>query len=352
MTDIDDRLISWYLDCKRALPWRETRDPYLIWLSEIILQQTRVAQGLSYYHKFAQAYPTVELLAAASEQEVLKMWQGLGYYSRARNLRASAIHITDALCGVFPHTYEDILKLKGIGPYTAAAIASFAFKIPKAVVDGNVNRVIARLFNLDIPVDSTLGKKTIQQIADELISQRHPDLFNQGIMELGAMICTPTKPSCITCPLSHHCESRKRKTIEERPVKTPKRKPVDRPIHYIVLDNGSSLIMKLRSGKDIWTGLWDFPELKGVSNPGPGDVRQFIKNEFPNIGYVKVQETYSKTYKHLLTHQRIQSYFWICVSRIDSKDKSVYLSVSKKDLEELAVPRLIHKFLIDFSFLT
>lgn len=351
MTDIGERLISWYLVSKRNLPWRETRDPYLIWLSEIILQQTRVDQGLNYFLKFSETFPTVSDLADASEQEVLKMWQGLGYYSRARNLLEAAIQVSTEHGGVFPKTYKEVLKLKGVGPYTAAAISSFAYKLPHAVVDGNVNRVIARLFDLNFPVDSNQGKKKVQEIADHILSKDHPDLFNQGIMELGAMVCTPHNPKCDTCPIGLHCLSRTNSTIAERPLKLPKRKPVERILHYLVLDDGGSLILSLRTQKDIWKGLWDFPQLDINIASNPDQLKSSINSLFPKIQLKATPIAPSKHYKHILTHQHIKAYFWVVQSESNFIDNSIYLRVPKSDLESVAVPRLIQKYLIDSSFI-
>src|SRR5690554_730198 len=226
--EIKLELILWYLKNKRNLPWRNTTNPYYIWLSEVILQQTRVNQGLEYYLRFIDEYPNVKRLSNAKEDDILKMWQGLGYYSRARNLHAAAKYITNELDGAFPTTYKEILKLKGVGPYTAAAISSFAFKLPHAVVDGNVNRVLSRVFNIDTPINSTQGKKQFQEIADACLSHSQPDIYNQAIMELGATICKPTNPDCENCPLLYKCISRKENTISLRPVKIKATKPVVR----------------------------------------------------------------------------------------------------------------------------
>ncbi len=264
---MDERLIYWYLQNGRELPWRNTRNPYHIWLLEIILQQTQVIQGIAYYLKFVEAFPFVKNLAEASEDNVLKMWQGLGYYSRARNLHATAQHITYKLNGAFPNTYAEILKLKGVGPYTAAAISSFAFKLPYAVVDGNVSRVLSRVFNIETPINSSKGKKLFQEVADSCLSQSQPDIYNQAIMELGAMVCKPTNPDCQNCPLAYKCESRIENTIAERPVKIKAKKAVLRYIDYAVLENDDELIFKKRSGKDIWQGLHDFVVVEGLEEP-------------------------------------------------------------------------------------
>ena len=231
-------LISWYLINKRDLPWRKTKNPYKIWLSEIILQQTRVQQGLPYYWKFIAAYPTIQALALANEDEVLNLWQGLGYYSRARNMLKTARVINEQYEGCFPTNYNDLLKLNGIGEYTAAAIASFSFKEPVAVVDGNVYRVLSRLFDIDTPIDSGEGKKAFRFLADEVLDKVNPDTFNQAIMEFGALHCTPQKPDCNNCVLNGTCLSRVNGTISQRPVKKKKNASKQRFFVYKVFFGG------------------------------------------------------------------------------------------------------------------
>lgn len=345
--DIDEPLISWYLDNKRDLPWRNTRNPYLIWLSEIILQQTRVNQGLAYYLDFAESYPTVDDLANASEDEVLKKWQGLGYYSRARNLLATARKIQTEYKGKFPNTYSEILKLKGIGPYTAAAIASFSYKLPHPVVDGNVGRVLSRLFDIETPINSTEGKKKIDGLAEACMSQSKPDLYNQAIMELGALVCTPNLPDCKNCPLEAKCMSRENGTTSLRPVKIKARKARIRIIDYAVLESDNEIVFKRRSKKDIWLGLHDFKEIEGMEEPAEKYITKAVIEEFPSLKMEVLPHAPEKEYTHLLSHQRIHARFWRYKISGDLKDNSVYFSVSKQDIESLAVPRLIHKYLED-----
>jgi len=321
MSKIGEPLIAWYLEEKRDLPWRNTEDPYKIWLSEIILQQTRVDQGLAYYEKFVNQYSSVGLLANASEEEILKNWQGLGYYSRARNLHYTAKYIASELGGVFPSRYSEIIKLKGVGPYTAAAIASFAFKEPKAVVDGNVYRVLARLFDIATPINSTEGKKQFQRLADELIDEENPDLFNQAIMELGAMICSPKKPRCLLCPIQAKCHSFKNGTIESRPVKLKKTKQTLRRIDYAVLERGDEIVVRKRGEKDIWQGLYDFASIESMgASP-------------------------EKHYTHLLSHRKIEASFWKVKISGTIEDGGSYKVIKKESIDDYAVPRLIHKYL-------
>ncbi len=249
---LTESLLHWYNQNKRPLPWRETRDPYKIWLSEVILQQTRVAQGMDYYHRFLQAFPDVQSLAGADEQEVLKLWQGLGYYSRARNMHYTAREIIADHNGFFPKTAAGLKKLKGIGDYTSAAIASICFDEPTAVLDGNVARVISRLYAIETPVDTGKGRILLTDLANNLMDNSHPGTFNQAIMELGAMVCTPQSPGCNNCPLAFACEALKRNETGRFPVKTPKKPPTARHLNYLVISfkkkEKEFIVMRKRSG--------------------------------------------------------------------------------------------------------
>jgi A/G-specific adenine glycosylase len=345
--DIDEQLILWYLKEKRELPWRNTTDPYKIWLSEIILQQTRVDQGIDYYDKFVSTYPTVGLLAEANDEEILKNWQGLGYYSRARNLHATAKHIHFNLKGVFPKTYTSIIKLKGVGPYTAAAIASFAFKEPKAVVDGNVYRVLSRLFDIDTPINSTKGKKIFQELANGLLSQERPDLFNQAIMELGALVCTPKKPLCLHCPLQGKCLGFQKNTIAERPVKLKNTKQTLRRIDYAVIEKGNEIVLRKREEKDIWQGLYDFASVEDLENIEEAAMSSYVRETFPKARVASIGSIPEKSYTHLLSHRRIEARFWRVKVSGTLEDEGVYRVIQKDDIEKYAVPRLIHRFLED-----
>ncbi|MHC2993664.1 adenine glycosylase, partial [Pontibacter sp. HJ8] len=253
-----DTLIAWYQRHKRALPWRETTDPYLIWLSEVILQQTRVKQGLPYYRSFADAYPTVQHLAAAPEDEVLRLWQGLGYYSRARNMHHTARQIVEEYGGVFPDNYETLLKLRGVGSYTAAAIASFAFREQVAVLDGNVFRVLARVFGLSDDIAVPASRKVFQQLANKLIPSDTPDIFNQAVMEFGAIQCTPVMPDCLFCPLQQSCFAFTHGLVQELPVKSKAKAARPRFFHYIVFELEGKYYLRKRLSGDIWEGLYDF----------------------------------------------------------------------------------------------
>jgi A/G-specific adenine glycosylase len=255
--NISNTLLAWYNENKRFLPWRETQDAYRIWVSEIILQQTRVAQGLDYYQRFLSTFPTVEHLANACETDVLRVWQGLGYYSRARNMHKAAKTVMQQHQGVFPHSYTDLLSLPGIGPYTAAAIASFAKNQPYAVLDGNVFRVLARLLGIDTPIDSTLGKKLFAALAQEHLDPTQPALYNQAIMDFGALQCTPAAPQCSACPFCERCEAARTGTQHLLPVKKGKTAQRKRYFWYFIAYNGHFTYLQQRQQKDIWEGLYE-----------------------------------------------------------------------------------------------
>ncbi len=300
---------------------------------------------MDYYLRFINTYPEVEDLAAASEDDVLKLWQGLGYYSRARNLHFTAKYIQKELSGQFPRHYDGLLKLKGVGAYTAAAIASFAYQLPHAVVDGNVSRVLSRLFDVDKAINSTEGAKIIVDLANECLDRNRPDLHNQAMMELGAMVCTPRSPHCSNCPLMDVCLAFRQKTQATRPVKIRKTKQKLRHIHYAVLESENELIFRKRGEKDIWQGLHDFVSIEGVEVIRPDEFADELKNLFPNIEIIQIpgEEEFSCT--HQLTHQRIEAKFWRIKFIGEVTEKSIYLSVSKDEVETLAVPRLVHKYL-------
>ncbi len=301
-------LIHWYETHQRDLPWRQTNDPYKIWLSEIILQQTRVAQGLPYYHRFVEHYPTVEQLAGASEEEVLRLWQGLGYYTRARNLHACAKSIMHQWGGQFPNTYAALLQLHGVGPYTAAAIASIAFKEPVAVVDGNVYRVLARVFGLDEDIASPEGMRAFQALAQSLVLSEAPDLYNQAIMEFGALHCTPARPQCSTCPLQHYCAAWHTKRQHQLPVKSKNIKLKKRYLHYLVLQHEGQLYLKQRKSADIWRGLYDFyliEQEKLTPIDALEDALVMLVKE-----HQLATECLPKVYRHRLTHRQLHVCFF------------------------------------------
>jgi A/G-specific adenine glycosylase len=334
-------IISWYRENPRHLPWRETQDPYAIWLSEIILQQTRVAQGLPYYEAFIQAYPKVKDLAEAEEEAVLRLWQGLGYYSRARNLHACAQYIWKELGGNFPNTYASLLQLKGVGSYTASAISSFAFGEVQAVVDGNVFRVLARYFGIATDIGSSKAKPEFEGLANRLIPQDSPGEFNQAMMDFGSRCCTPKTPNCDTCPLAATCFAYQQGLIASLPVKEKKTKVKDRPLEYHVIRCGTSLVWKKRGEGDIWTGLYDFPSLDHLL-PRWAQEQAESPSCFP------------KKYRHLLSHQRILASFW--ESEIQAENlpqlfewcaQAGFDLVELGNIDSLPKPKLIVNYLSD-----
>jgi A/G-specific adenine glycosylase len=337
-----DRLLKWYQANKRDLPWRRTSDPYRIWLSEIILQQTQVVQGLAYYKKFIQIFPTVKQLANAPEDKVLKLWQGLGYYSRARNLHAAAKVISAHYKGVFPNTFEEIRSLKGIGNYTASAISSIAYGFPYAVVDGNVYRVLSRVFGIDTPINSTAGIKQFQELANELLIKKDAGTYNQAIMEFGAIYCRPSKPDCVHCILNDKCIAFSKKRVNELPVKLNKTKIKNRYFNYfVIIDKNGNVLVRQRTEKDIWQGLY---ELFLIETERETTLSSLLKRkELKALGKKIVVEDMHKQYKHILSHQHLHTHFYVL--KYKGSFGKGYATTALKDLKKLAWPRLIDKFL-------
>jgi A/G-specific adenine glycosylase len=339
------KLLNWYQHHKRDLPWRHTKNPYHIWLSEVILQQTRVNQGLPYYLRFVETFPTVQHLANAEEKEVLRLWQGLGYYSRARNMHLTARIVNQQHQGAFPDKYTELLQLKGIGTYTAAAIASFAFNEKAAVLDGNVYRVLSRVFGIDTDIASNEGKKTFSRLAAELLPDSQTDVYNQAIMEFGALQCTPSNPNCLFCPLNPGCVANLTGRQQALPVKSKKVKVKERFFHYFILRSADSLYMNERVGKDIWSGLYDFllveadklKELEELAEDGV--IRQLLKDT--------VVEQESVVYTHVLTHQRVRAKFWHLALPADSKPTYVdeFSFYPIEEIKQLPKPILINNYL-------
>lgn len=336
------------------MPWRQTRDPYLIWLSEIILQQTRVQQGLPYYHIFVETFPTVQDLASASEQEVLRLWQGLGYYSRARNLHACAKTVLEQYGGRFPETYKELLSLKGVGKYTAAAIASFAFKEPVPVVDGNVYRVLARLFGISFNISQPSAYKEFYDIALLLIDPEQPDIFNQAIMEFGAMHCTPRKPLCLYCPLQQNCYAYAHYMQKELPVKIGRIKMKHRYFHYLLIySEEGKILMKRREHKDIWKGLYEFYLVEGDKILAPDAINDSLLQQLLAKNSILVNE--SVVYQHQLTHQKLHvKFFEIKAGKkameelmIHNPDLKLY---SLQETAALPKPVLIKNYLENLTF--
>lgn len=310
--DFSNTLIKWYIQNKRDLPWRKTQDPYRIWLSEIILQQTRVAQGLPYYLSFVHAFPSVHQLAQASEQEVLKLWQGLGYYSRARNLHQAAQYISVELKGEFPKTYIELLQIKGVGTYTAAAIASFCYKEAVPVVDGNVFRVLARYLGVTTDIASTSAKKEFTALAHELMPQEQAALFNQALMEFGALQCVPKNPTCSTCVFQHSCAALAHKQVSELPFKSKKTKVSTRHFNYLILvDEANKSCIQQRTGAGIWQNLYEFPLHESDTELELPELLTAIKqHDLVLLPIKKVAELTPIPLKHLLSHQQLFIKFW------------------------------------------
>jgi A/G-specific adenine glycosylase len=334
-------LIYWYLQNNRELPWRKTKNPYFIWLSEIMLQQTRVAQGMAYYLKFSENFPTVFDLAKADESTVLKMWQGLGYYSRARNLHYSAKQIADEFNGEFPSTYKEIIKLKGIGDYTASAIASICFNEPTAVVDGNVYRVLSRYFGINTAINSTAGIKEFKALAQTLIDESQPGTHNQAIMDFGALHCKPQNPLCETCPFADSCVALEKKLIKELPVKDKKIKVRNRYFNFLVIKtDDDKTILSERKGKGIWQGLYQFPLIESHKNINKEELvtsEEFI-NLFPDETTISLFNP--KEIVHKLSHQHLYTQFWVVETATSSEAK-----IKWTDIKKYPVPVLIANFL-------
>ena len=337
--DFSNRLIYWYLQNDRDLPWRKTKNPYFIWLSEIMLQQTRVHQGLSYYITFTKEFPTVFDLAKASESKVLKLWQGLGYYSRARNLHHSAKYIAQDLDGKFPSTYEEIKKLKGVGDYTASAISSICFNESQAVVDGNVYRVLSRYFGIKTPINSSAGIKEFKELAQTLIDPKQPGSYNQAIMDFGALHCKPQNPLCETCPLNDSCIALAKKTIKQLPVKEQKIKIRKRYFNYLVfISDDNKTMLSERKGKGIWQGLYEFPLIETEKGISKEELSVQI-SEKENIVLFNENEIV-----HKLSHQHLYTKFWIV-----KKDVLHENQISWNSIKKYPVPILIANFLENFN---
>ncbi len=349
------KIVEWYAGSHRDLPWRNTQDPYKIWLSEIILQQTRVTQGLPYYKRFIQKYPHVQSLAEAPEREVLRLWQGLGYYSRARNLHLCAQKVTTVFGGKFPRTWRELKSLPGIGDYTAAAIASFAFDQKVAVVDGNVFRVLARIFGIEKDIGSAEGKKFFTDLANQLISHHQPAHHNQAMMEFGAMYCTARNPNCTDCVFKKNCFAFQHEAQNLLPVKQKKKAVKLRHFYYFILRRGKKILMTQRNQQDIWRGLFDLPLLEEKRNLSG---RRALEKLFQVISVqppASVGIVSSSEYKHILTHQVIHARFIELNGTVGKKLSSYFLQdggwYTARQIEELPKPRLITRYLGDRSIL-
>jgi len=314
-------ILNWYAINGRELPWRQTSNPYAIWLSEVIMQQTRIAQGTAYWERFMKRWPNVHELAKATEDEVLREWQGLGYYSRARNLHKAAQQIVSL--GRFPQTYKELKQLKGIGEYTASAISSISFAEPMAVVDGNVYRVLARYFGIDTPIDSTEGKKVFKAMAQEYLPKEAPAAYNQGMMDFGAIQCTPTSPNCEVCPLIDTCFAANNNKVADLPVKAKKTKQRERHFSFIYIRRNGETAIRRRGAGDIWQGLWELP------------TKELLGNAIENATLIK------KNVKHILTHQIIFADFYLLETDTPPTLPADYIWIKESEIERYALPRLI-----------
>lgn len=320
---------QWYSQNKRILPWRETKNPYLVWLSEVIMQQTRIAQGTRYYQDFARIYPTVNALANASVDDVLKLWEGLGYYSRARNLHAAAKQIVAEFNGEIPNNYINLLKIKGIGPYTAAAISSICFNEKRAVVDGNVYRVLSRIYGIKTPINSTLGVKLFADLANKLIAQsNNPGEYNEAVMEFGALQCTPKNPDCGECIFNTSCIAFTTGSVADLPVKTKPNPLKNRYLNYTIYIDGDKIALQKRATKDIWQGLYEFP---------------LIETE-TTLSSPKKAQLMCAPVTHILSHQRLHISFWLAKNPTPLINSEV-LWHKIAELEQLAFPIVLKRFI-------
>lgn len=342
---------NWYNSHKRDLPWRRVSDPYLIWISEIILQQTRVIQGYDYFMRFTKSFPTVEALACASEDEVMKVWQGLGYYSRARNLHEAARTVW-ANGGKFPDTYEGVRALKGVGDYTAAAICSIAYNLPYAVVDGNVYRVLSRWKGLEIPVDTTEGKKIFAKLANDLLDRENPSVYNQALMDFGALQCTPQKPECTACPLATTCEAYKNAKTDLLPIKSHKVKVSVRFFNYIYVRAGEYTYIYQRPAGDIWHNLYEFPMIETEQELNEDELlvssrlNEWVAGKTASVSL----RCLDRNVKHVLSHRVLYATFYELILPEDTSAFAGFERVKVDDLKKYPVSRLIDRFLKKFVF--
>lgn len=335
------KILAWYNENKRELPWRSTKDPYKIWLSEIMLQQTRVAQGLPYYNKFVTEFPSVYDLADAKEEKVLKLWQGLGYYSRARNMHTTAKTIVKEFNGKFPTNYKELIKLKGVGDYTASAIASISFNEPEPVVDGNVYRVLARYFGIDLPINSSEGVKHFKSLAREVMNAENIRDYNQGIMEFGAIQCAPKKPYCLHCPLNDSCVALKEGRVYKLPVKLKKTKVKKRFFNYlIVLDSNNHTLLEQRQGKGIWQNLYQFPLLETDEVMELDSLEEKVRSSLKPNSISDIFLYNDKPIVHKLSHQHLHTKFWIVQIANELKGGLLW-----KEVSNFPVPVLIADFI-------
>jgi A/G-specific adenine glycosylase len=337
-------ILQWYQKNKRDLPWRATNNPYFIWLSEIILQQTQVIQGLNYYYKFIENFPTIHHLAAANEEDILKLWQGLGYYSRARNLHKAAQTIVNDFNGEFPNTYNDVLKLSGVGPYTASAITSMAYELPYPVLDGNVYRFVARLYNIDLPINQPKTYTAFQEILTEMMVNQKPSTFNNAMMEMGAIVCKPVQPLCQNCPVLSFCEAYKKGTVNQLPVKLNKVKVKTRVFNYFYFNLNGAFYMEKRTQKDIWENMYQLPLIE-TNNPVNNSELKLMLAEKQWGDSLDIN--FEMDLSHQLTHQKILVKVWSC--SLDNKSfrtEKDWIKVDEVSYKKYPIPKLIEKIVL------
>ena len=339
-----DQLIDWYSKNGRDLPWRQTNNPYIIWLSEIILQQTRVEQGMPYFYKFVEAYPTVKDFAQADEEDLLRLWQGLGYYSRVRNMHKAAKAVMTEFDGVFPSKYEDVITLTGVGEYTAAAISSFSINQRKAVLDGNVFRVLARYFGIDTAINSTAGKRQFLTIANEVISDKFPGLYNQAIMDFGATVCKPKAPNCQNCMLRLDCVAFSANLVASLPIKTKGKPSRNRYFNYFVIEKDGAYVFTKRGEDDVWANMYEFPLIETDQEIEISDLQQLeaYKTHFEGAEITPI----GLPIKHILSHQNIYARFYRVVDEKHLVKKNPSWNYYNSDnLDKLAKHKLIFSFI-------
>ena len=338
-----DKLLLWYRNNGRDLPWRKTTDPYIIWLSEVILQQTRVEQGLPYFEAFSVRFPDVQSFADADEEEILRLWQGLGYYSRARNMHKAAKQVMALHNGVFPTRYEDLIMLQGVGDYTAAAISSFSANEPRAVLDGNVFRVLSRVFGLDIPINSMEGKKVFKNLAEELLPVQHPAAYNHAIMDFGATLCKPRSPLCEDCVLRLDCKALADRRVHELPVKLNGKGSRDRYFHYFVLEKEERILMSKRNEGDVWANLYEFPMIETLADCAMDSI--YVHEEFLRYFEGATLKPIGEPVKHVLSHQNIFARFYAVSDISDVKEKKIdWNYFMSEKIDRLAKHKLIFSF--------
>ena len=346
--NFSQEIISWYHHHKRDLPWRNTNDPYIIWLSEIILQQTKIEQGLPYFYRFSEKYPTVSDFATASEDEILKLWQGLGYYSRGRNMHHTANLVMEEHAGYFPSSYDKLIRLKGIGTYTAAAISSFAGNESKAVVDGNVFRLLARYFGINEAINSTKGKKLFTEIANQLMDHSQPGVYNQAVMEFGSLQCRYKNPDCGNCPLHINCEAYQQNRVNDLPVKVRKQTIRNRYFNYVIAIKNHKILLNKRGPNDIWENLYEFPLFETSEQLNPDEL--INSHEFKNAfgGDITIRSVYGPV-NHKLSHQKLNACFIVIENFQDLFDGKIrWFYADFEELETLPQPKLIFVFLKNF----